>query len=170
VTLTQPVPHPGWMYPSCLPVQIGNSTLCHGSVWTSEPPHVLLCRPVPLHVNGSILLGAGKGDKGTAYGATAFIFLYQIFYGVGLLPVPWFYPSEINTTRIRTRMQSIASAWNWMFVFIIVKITPISFANIGWRTFIIYTVLNFAFVPTIYSFYPETKGLELEDIPLLFEK
>jgi hypothetical protein len=67
-------------------------------------------------------------------------------------------------------MQSIASAFNWMFVFTIVKITPISFANIGWRTFIIYTVLNFAFVPFMYCFYPETKGIELEDIPLLFEK
>jgi hypothetical protein len=57
-----------------------------------------------------------------------------------------------------------------MFVFTIVKITPISFASIGWRTFIIYTVLNFAFVPFMYCFYPETKGLELEDISLLFEK
>ena len=57
-----------------------------------------------------------------------------------------------------------------MFVFTIVKITPISFANICWRTFIIYTVLNFAFIPFMYCFYPETKGLELEDIPLLFEK
>jgi sugar porter (SP) family MFS transporter len=118
----------------------------------------------------SILLGAGNGAKGPAYGATAFIFLYQIFYGVGLLPVPWFYPSEINTTRVRARLSSIASAWNWMFVFTIVKITPISFANIGWRTFIIYTVLNFAFVPFMYCFYPETKGLELEDISLLSEK
>lgn len=118
----------------------------------------------------SILLGAGNGAKAPAYGATAFIFLYQIFYGVGLLPVPWFYPSEINTTRVRARLSSIASAWNWMFVFTIVKITPISFANIGWRTFIIYTVLNLAFIPFMYCFYPETKGLELEDISLLFEK
>lgn len=43
-------------------------------------------------------------------------------------------------------------------------------ANIGWRTFIIFAVLNAAFIPMIYCFYPETKGLELEDIPLLFYK
>lgn len=43
-------------------------------------------------------------------------------------------------------------------------------ANIQWRTFIIFAVLNASFVPMIYFFYPETKGLELEDIPLLFEK
>lgn len=43
-------------------------------------------------------------------------------------------------------------------------------ANIGWRTFIIFAVLNAAFIPMVYCFYPETKGLELEDIPLLFAK
>ena len=43
-------------------------------------------------------------------------------------------------------------------------------ANVRWRTFIIYAVLNAAFIPAVYFFYPETKGIELEDIPLLFAK
>lgn len=73
----------------------------------------------------SILLSLGTTNA--AYGATAFIFIFQIFYGIGWLPVPWFYPSEISTTRTRTRMQAIASGWNWMAVFAVVKITPISF-------------------------------------------
>ncbi|RAK95888.1 sugar porter family MFS transporter [Aspergillus ibericus CBS 121593] len=116
----------------------------------------------------SILLSLDRED--CAYGATAFIFIFQIFYGVGWLPVPWFYPAELNTTRVRTRMQAIASGWNWMAVFAVVKITPIAFDNIGWRTFVIFAVLNAVFIPMVYFFYPETKGLELEDIPLLFHK
>jgi hypothetical protein len=133
----------------------------------------------------SILLSLDS--TGGGYSATAFIFLFQLIYGVGWLPVPWFYPSEISTTRTRTSMQAIASGWNWMFVFVVVKITPISFDNIGWRTFIIFAVLNAAFIPMVYCFYPETKGLtvgypyrlcvkfllrmeQLEDIPLLFAK
>ncbi|KAL2833959.1 general substrate transporter [Aspergillus pseudoustus] len=114
----------------------------------------------------SILLSLDSTNA--AYGATAFIFIFQLFYGIGWLPVPWFYPSEISTTRTRTRMQAIASGWNWMAVFAVVKITPIAFDNIGWRTFIIFAVLNAVFIPMVYFFYPETKGLELEDIPLLF--
>ncbi|KAF9892070.1 hypothetical protein FE257_002476 [Aspergillus nanangensis] len=108
--------------------------------------------------------------ENAAYAATAFIFIFQLFMGVGWLPVPWFYPAEINTTRVRTRMQAIASGWNWMAVFAVVKITPISFANINWKTFIIFAVLNAVFIPMVYFFFPETKGLELEDIPLLFTK
>jgi hypothetical protein len=42
--------------------------------------------------------------------------------------------------------------------------------NIGWKTFVIFAVLNAVFIPMVYFFYPETKGLELEDIPLLFAK
>ncbi|KAL4936954.1 hypothetical protein BDV06DRAFT_216252 [Aspergillus oleicola] len=116
----------------------------------------------------SILLSLNNTNA--AYGATAFIFIFQIFYGIGWLPVPWFYPSEISTTRTRTRMQAIASGWNWMAVFAVVKITPLAFDNIGWRTFVIFAVLNAVFIPMVYFFYPETKGLELEDIPLLFAK
>ncbi len=69
------------------------------------------------------------GTKASAYGATAFIFIFQLIIGVGWLPVPWFYPSEVNTTRVRARMQAIASGWNWMAVFAVVKITPIAFGK-----------------------------------------
>lgn len=141
----------------------------------------------------TILLSVGSA--GAAYAAVAFIFVFQLCYGVGWLPVPWFYPSELATTRVRARMQAVASGWNWMAVFAVVKITPISFgkwrrldnqfpatslpsvandgigpANIGWKTFIIFAVLNACFIPMVYFFYPETKGIFLEDIPLLFSK
>jgi hypothetical protein len=42
--------------------------------------------------------------------------------------------------------------------------------NINWRVFVIFAVLNFLWIPIVYFFYPETKGLELEDINLIFAK
>jgi MFS family permease len=80
----------------------------------------------------SILLSIGTVP--TARGACAMVFIFQLFLGVGWLPVPWFYPAEINVTRLRSRGMAIASAFNWMAVFIIVKITPIAIGNIGWKT------------------------------------
>lgn len=50
----------------------------------------------------------------------------------------------------------------------IVQITPIAIDNIGWKTYIIFAILNATWVPIIYFFFPETKGLELEDVDRLF--
>ncbi|KAJ5621858.1 hypothetical protein N7528_005090 [Penicillium herquei] len=109
------------------------------------------------------------GTQTCAYAATAFIFLFQIFLGFGYLPVPWFYPSEITTTRIRARGQAFAGFVNWICVFIVVQVTPTAIDNISWKTFIIFACFCFAWIPMVFFFFPETKGLELEDVDHLFE-
>lgn len=116
----------------------------------------------------SILLSTGSTSA--AYGATAMVFLFQIFLGIGFLPIPWLYPAEISTTRIRARGGSVSAFSNWMSTFIIVQITPPAIANIGWRVFVIFAIFNAIWVPVVYLFFPETKGLELEDVDHIFEK
>lgn len=116
----------------------------------------------------SILLSTGSTNA--AYGATAFVFIFQIFLGIGYLPIPWLYPAEITTTRIRSRGSAIASFFNWMCVFAVVEMTPPAIANINWKVFIIFAITNALWVPLVYAFFPETKGLELEDIDHIFEK
>jgi hypothetical protein len=54
--------------------------------------------------------------------------------------------------------------------FLIVYITPPAIRNIGYRTYIIFGVLNAAWIPIIYLFFPETKGLSLEEVDSLFAK
>jgi sugar porter (SP) family MFS transporter len=116
----------------------------------------------------AILLSVGTTSA--AYGAVAMIFLFQIALGFGFLPIPWLYPAEISTTRIRARGGAVSSFANWMSTFVIVQITPPAIANIGWRVFIIFAILNALFIPIIYLFFPETMGLELEDIDHIFDK
>lgn len=57
-----------------------------------------------------------------------------------------------------------------MCVFAVVEMTPPAIANINWRVFIIFAIFNALWVPLVYIFFPETKGLELEDIDHIFEK
>jgi sugar porter (SP) family MFS transporter len=77
----------------------------------------------------SILLSVGT--RNAAYAATAFVFAFQIFLGIGWLPIPWFYPSEVTTTRIRSRGQALGGFVNWMCVFTVVQITPIAIDSIN---------------------------------------
>ncbi|KAG8747057.1 hypothetical protein FRC10_002473 [Ceratobasidium sp. 414] len=54
------------------------------------------------------------GTKSAAYGATAMVFVFQIFLGIGFLPIPWLYPAEVSHTRIRAYTSAISSFANWM--------------------------------------------------------
>lgn len=50
----------------------------------------------------------------------------------------------------------------------VVEITPIGVSTLRWKFYIIWTVLNGAFVPFTYFLYPETAGRTLEDIDAYF--
>ena len=49
-----------------------------------------------------------------------------------------------------------------------VEITPVSIQNIGGYTYVYLAVFNFSFIWMVYFLYPETAGLSLEQIDLLF--
>lgn len=103
-------------------------------------------------------------------GAAVMLFLFQGAFTIGFQATVWVYPSEILPLRLRQRGSSISTACNWIFNFMIVQITPTAISNIGYRTYIIFAVLNATWVPIIYFFFPETKGLQLEDVDRLFSK
>jgi len=46
----------------------------------------------------------------------------------------------------------------------VVMITPVSFSSIGWKTYLIFAVINAAMVPTVFFFYPETAYRSLEEM------
>jgi hypothetical protein len=58
----------------------------------------------------------------------------------------------------------------WRFaVLTYFKITPDGIANIGWKFYLIFGIINFSFLPLIWYFFIETAGLSLEEIDRLFE-
>ena len=50
----------------------------------------------------------------------------------------------------------------------VVEITPPALDNIGYKTYIIFAVFNVVAAVLVWCFYPETTGLPLEEIDLLF--
>ncbi|KAJ5151581.1 hypothetical protein N7492_009876 [Penicillium capsulatum] len=107
-------------------------------------------------------------QKEVASASIAFFFLYYLFFGCGFQGIPWLLPVELNSLSMRTKGASIGTATNWAMNFMVVEITPIGIESLGWKFYIIWTVLNLSFVPTIYFFYPETANRQLEDIDLFF--
>ncbi|PFH49548.1 hypothetical protein AMATHDRAFT_63031 [Amanita thiersii Skay4041] len=109
---------------------------------------------------------------GTKFGAaaTAFFFLYYVFYGISWHSVPWLYPTEINSLSMRTKGAAVATASNWISNYIVVQITPPGIAHLGWRFYIIWAVFNASFIPLIWLVYPETANRHLEDIDRIYRE
>ncbi|KAL4897029.1 general substrate transporter [Aspergillus ambiguus] len=108
-------------------------------------------------------VAAANGEK-YATASIVFFFLYYGAFGIGMLGVPWLYPTEINSLPMRTKGAAVATATDWITNFAIVEITPIGIQNIGWKFWIVWTVANAAFLPILYFFYPETANRTLEDM------
>ncbi|TWU77842.1 hypothetical protein ED733_002847 [Metarhizium rileyi] len=117
----------------------------------------------------AILAGTvSNGSASAGIVATVMLFLFNFFFAVGLLAIPWLLPAEYAPLAIRSRAAALATASNWIFTFLVVEITPVSIQNVGYKTYIYFCIFNFAFLPLIYFFYPETRNLSLEQIDKLF--
>jgi hypothetical protein len=96
--------------------------------------------------------------------------VFNTFFAIGWLGMTWLYPAEITPLRTRAPANALATSSNWIFNFLVVMITPVSFESIGWRTYIIFAVINAAIVPTVYFFFPETAYRSLEEMDTIFRK
>lgn len=94
--------------------------------------------------------------------------LFFISFGAGWCAIPWLYPAEINSIGMRTKGAALASASDWLFNYFIVQLTPLGIHHLHWKFYIIFFILNAAWVPLVYLFYPETAGKSLEEIDLMF--
>ncbi|PMD37501.1 general substrate transporter, partial [Hyaloscypha variabilis F] len=95
---------------------------------------------------------------------------FMLCFGASLNAIPWCYSAEILPLSVRAQGTSLAVMNNWLWVFVIVMVTPTMIANITWKAYFVFMACNFAFVPMIYFLFPETKGLSLEEIDYLFLK
>lgn len=82
----------------------------------------------------------------------------------------WLYPAEIVPLRIRAKANALSTSANWAFNFMVVMITPVSFTSIGYKTYIIFAVINAFILPVVYFFYPETAYRSLEEMDTIFQK
>ncbi|KAL4883236.1 general substrate transporter [Aspergillus karnatakaensis] len=111
----------------------------------------------------------GPDNKGMSILAVVFIFMYYVFYGMSLLSIPYMYPAEINSQKMRNIGTSFATTVNWLFVYVVVVATPTGIETIGWKYYMLYAIFNFCFIPLIWYFYVETAKLSLEQVDRLFE-
>ncbi|CAG8946764.1 unnamed protein product [Penicillium salamii] len=114
--------------------------------------------------------------KGTSTGVkagiaqTVFLFVFNTFFAIGWLGMTWLYPAEIVPLKIRAPANALSTSSNWIWNFMVVMITPVAFESIGYKTYVIFAVINAAIVPVVYFFFPETTMRSLEEMDRIFRK
>lgn len=108
--------------------------------------------------------------KGTGIVAALFLFIFNTFFAIGWLGMTWLYPAEIVPLRIRAPANALSTSANWAFNFMVVMITPVAFASIKYKTYVIFAVINAFIFPVVYFFYPETAYRSLEEMDSIFRK
>ncbi|KAJ5826751.1 Major facilitator superfamily domain general substrate transporter [Penicillium robsamsonii] len=109
-------------------------------------------------------------DSQAGIGQAVFLFVFNTFFAIGWLGMTWLYPAEIVPLRIRAPTNALATSANWIFNFMVVMITPVAFDSIGYKTYIIFAVINAFMFPCVYFFFPETRYRSLEEMDAIFKK
>jgi len=96
------------------------------------------------------------------------LYIFQTFFTLGWQSNMWIYPSELLPLKLRLRGGALAVVSQWLWTFLVVEITPPMITNIGYKSYIIFAVINFITIPVVYFFFPETSRMPLEAVDLLF--
>ncbi|ODQ53214.1 general substrate transporter [Saitoella complicata NRRL Y-17804] len=104
----------------------------------------------------------------TADLVVALVIIYNASFGASWGPVPWLYPPEILPLTIRAKGASLSTATNWAFNFLVGEGTPVLQQAIKWKLYLIHAASCAVSFAVVWFFYPETKGVALEEMDVLF--
>ncbi|OQD97913.1 hypothetical protein PENVUL_c076G10054 [Penicillium vulpinum] len=97
-----------------------------------------------------------------------FVMLYNAAFGASWGPIPWLYPPEILPLSIRAKGASLSTASNWAFNWLVGEVTPVLQEVIKWRLYLVHAFFCACSFVLVYFLYPETSGVRLEDMNILF--
>ncbi|KAJ5615641.1 hypothetical protein N7537_000755 [Penicillium hordei] len=113
-------------------------------------------------------LSSDLGSKSAAGASLLFYFVALFCFPIGLFLVPFMYAAEIAPLRTRAKVTAMSAAANWLFNFVLAEVSPVGFATIHWRYYIVYACISAFACTCFYFFCPETKGRTLEEIDDIF--
>ncbi|OQO01074.1 hypothetical protein B0A48_13317 [Cryoendolithus antarcticus] len=106
--------------------------------------------------------------QAAGWAAIAMVWLFVVHFGYSWGPCAWIVIAEIWPISQRPYGIAIGASSNWMNNFIVGQVTPDMLTHLAYGTYIFFGVLTSMGAAFIYFFFPETKGLSLEEMDTLF--
>ncbi|KAL2786510.1 hypothetical protein BJX66DRAFT_342104 [Aspergillus keveii] len=109
-------------------------------------------------------------NKGLGIGIVIMIFVFFFFYNIAMNPVPMAYLLEILPFTLRAKGLTIFNFAQYGSSIFNGFANPVALDAIGWRYYIVFTVLAAVWFIFIWFVFPETKGMSLEEVAIVFDK
>ncbi|KAF7797263.1 hypothetical protein EIP86_008456 [Pleurotus ostreatoroseus] len=111
---------------------------------------------------------SGSNPPPASKAMAAMLYIYVCFYSMGWGPLPWVYVADIFPTRTRHYGLATASASQWLFNFVVSKVTPTLETDLGYKLFFMFATINIGGMAIFCLLIPETKGRSLEEMDIIF--
>ncbi|KAL9064026.1 MAG: hypothetical protein Q9161_009131 [Pseudevernia consocians] len=99
---------------------------------------------------------------------TFFIFFYVVFYATFIDAQQYVIVSEAFPMEFRSIGVALSLFAQTAAAALFVGVAPVSFTHIGWKFYLVFICLDVCTFTMVWVFFPETKGLSLEEINELF--
>lgn len=109
-----------------------------------------------------------SSNKAGQAAAVSFLFIHVGFFSVCIDATTYIYCTEIFPSHLRSRGSSVSVSGLFFATVIFTCAAPAAFGAIGWKYYLVFSVLTFFMIILIWFYWPETKGLSLEEINSLF--
>lgn len=133
----------------------------------------------PILISGGISMGTCLGlialvmwldVRATPLLVALLVIIYNASFGYSWGPIGFLIPPEVYPLAVRSKGVSLSTATNWFANYVVGQLTPILQERIGWVMYLFPASSCVMSVATVMYFYPETKGIELENIDQLFDE
>ncbi|KAJ6159396.1 Major facilitator superfamily domain general substrate transporter [Penicillium chrysogenum] len=122
-------------------------------------------------IAGAVYEGSLQNPSNAAHYAPAavtMLFFFNIGYAATWGTVAFLVPTEIFPSDLRAQGNGFGITGWAIGVGMTTLVNPIMFDAMKSRTYFLFAGLNLIWIPTVYLFYPETRGRSLESIEALF--
>ncbi|CAK1356225.1 putative polyol transporter 3 [Cercospora beticola] len=109
-----------------------------------------------------------ESHKAAGWAAVSMVWLFVVFFGYSWGPCAWIVIAEIWPLSQRPYGIALGASSNWMMNFVVGQVTPDMLTSLRYGTYIFFGGLTFLGAAFIWKFFPETKGLSLEEMDVLF--
>ncbi|KAK7207623.1 general substrate transporter [Myxozyma melibiosi] len=105
----------------------------------------------------------------SAYVAIFMVYFFAVTFTLSWSGIPWIFAAEVFPASVRSVCVSMTTSSQWVGQFMIVYSTPYLMENIKWGTFLVFGISLFFGVVFVFLWVPETKGMTLEEMDIMFE-